>query len=83
MKLFFITGTPPSLYNKIVNDPFAPCNPYRMAIDYVMEPPLFKTSEINYAKTWLLDPRDPQVEKPKIIQNLNKKLTITVYNKRK
>ena len=80
-ELFSITGTPPSLYNKIVGDPFAPRNPYRMAIDYVKEPPMFKITETHYAKTWLLDPRAPKVEKPKIIQNLHEKLTHTVYNK--
>ena len=78
--LFSISGTPPSLYNKIVGDPFAPRNPYRMAIDYVKEPPMFKVSDTHYAKTWLLDPRAPKVEKPKIIQNLHEKLTHTVYN---
>ncbi len=79
-ELFSITGTPPSLYNKIVGDPFAPRNPYRMAIDYVKEPPLFKITETHYAKTWLLDPRAPKVEKPKIIQNLHEKLTNTIYS---
>ena len=78
-ELFSITGTPPSLYNKIVGDPFAPRNPYRMAIDYVKEPPMFKITETHYAKTWLLDERAPKVEKPKIIQNLHEKLTHTVY----
>ncbi|MDE7477934.1 MAG: ATP-binding cassette domain-containing protein, partial [Lachnospiraceae bacterium] len=32
-KLYSITGTPPSLYNKIVGDAFAPRNPYCMKID--------------------------------------------------
>ena len=80
-ELFSITGTPPSLYNKIIGDPFAPRNPYRMAIDYVKEPPMFKITETHYAKTWLLDPRAPKVEKPKIIQNLHEKLSNTVYTK--
>ena len=78
-ELFSITGTPPSLYNKIVGDPFAPRNPYRMAIDYVKDPPMFKVTETHYAKTWLLDERAPKIEKPKIIQNLHEKLTNTVY----
>ena len=32
-KLYSITGTPPSLYNKIVGDSFAPRNPYCLKID--------------------------------------------------
>ena len=65
--------------NKIIGDPFAPRNPYRMAIDYVKEPPMFKITETHYAKTWLLDPRAPKVEKPEIIQNIHEKL-VKVFN---
>lgn len=32
-ELYSITGTPPSLYNTIVGDPFAPRNPYCLKID--------------------------------------------------
>ncbi|QUC66984.1 oligopeptide transport system ATP-binding protein [Aristaeella hokkaidonensis] len=73
-ELFSITGTPPSLYNKIVGDPFAPRNNYCMKIDTLKEPPMFQVSETHYAKTWLLDPRAPKVEKPKIIENIHEKL---------
>ena len=73
-KLYSITGTPPSLYNKIVGDAFAPRNPYCMKIDTLVEPPMFRVSETHYAKTWLLDPRAPKVEKPEIIQNTHEKL---------
>ena len=73
-KLFSISGTPPSLYNKIVGDPFAPRNQYCMKIDTLLEPPMFKVSDTHYAKTWLLDPRSPKVEKPEIIQNIHEKL---------
>ena len=72
--LYSITGTPPSLYNKIVGDAFAPRNPYCMHIDTVLEPPMFKVTDTHYAKTWLLDPRAPKVEKPEIIQNIHEKL---------
>ncbi|MCR4676796.1 MAG: ATP-binding cassette domain-containing protein [Sphaerochaetaceae bacterium] len=75
--LFSIPGTPPSLYNKIVGDAFAPRSSYAMAIDRVKEPPMFKVSETHYAKTWLLDPRAPKVEPPKIIQNLHEKMMKT------
>ena len=53
-KLYSINGTPPSLYNKVVGDAFAPRNPYCMKIDTLKEPPMFKVSDTHYAKTWLL-----------------------------
>ena len=73
-KLYSITGTPPSLYNKIVGDAFAPRNPYCLKIDTVKEPPMFQVSETHFAKTWLADPRAPKVEKPEIIQGIHEKL---------
>jgi oligopeptide/dipeptide ABC transporter, ATP-binding protein, C-terminal domain len=73
-ELYSITGTPPSLYNKIVGDPFAPRNPYCMKIDTLKEPPMFQVSETHFAKTWLLDPRSPQIEKPEAIQGIHEKL---------
>ncbi len=78
--LFSIPGTPPSLYNKIVGDAFAPRNQYAMAIDLVKEPPMFKVSETHYAKTWLLDPRAPKTEAPKNIQNLHEKMLKSYVN---
>ena len=72
--LFSIPGTPPSLYNKIKGDAFAPRNKYAMAVDLEEEPPMFKVSETHYAKTWLLDPRAPKTEAPKNIQNLHEKM---------
>ena len=73
-ELYSITGTPPSLYNKIVGDPFAPRNPYCMKIDTLKEPPMYQVSETHFAKTWLLDPRSPHVEKPEAIQGIHEKL---------
>ncbi len=73
-KLFSISGTPPSLYNNIVGDPFAPRNQYCMKIDTMKEPPMFQVSDTHYAKTWLLDPRSPKVEKPQAIHNIHEKL---------
>ena len=78
-KLYSISGTPPSLYNKIVGDAFAPRNPYCLKIDTLKEPPMFKISETHYAKTWLLDPRSPKVEKPEIIQDIHEKMQ-AAYN---
>ncbi len=73
-KLYSITGTPPSLYNKIVGDPFAPRNPFCLKIDTLEDPPMFQISETHFAKTWLLDPRSPKVEKPEGIHDIHEKL---------
>jgi len=78
--LFSIPGTPPSLYNKIVGDAFAPRNKYAMAIDLVEEPPMFQVSETHFAKTWLLDPRAPKTEPPKNIQDLHEKMKKSYVN---
>lgn len=78
-KLYSITGTPPSLYNDIVGDAFAPRNPYCLRIDTLKEPPMFKVSDTHYAKTWLLDPRSPKIEKPESIQNIHEKL-VNAFN---
>lgn len=75
--LFSIPGTPPSLYNKIVGDAFAPRNKYAMEIDLVEEPPVFEVSPTHWAKTWLLDPRAPKTEAPANIQNLHEKMLKT------
>lgn len=73
-KLYSITGTPPSLYNNIVGDAFAPRNPYCLKIDTLLEPPMFKVTDTHYAKTWLLDPKAPKIEKPEGIQDIHEKL---------
>lgn len=78
-KLYSITGTPPSLYNNITGDPFAPRNPYCLKIDTLAEPPMFQVSDTHYAKTWLLDPRAPKIEKPEGIRDIHNKL-IKVFN---
>lgn len=72
--LYSIIGTPPSLFNKIEGDAFAPRNPYALEIDFVKEPPMFKVSETHYAKTWLLDPRAPKVERPKILEEISSRV---------
>ena len=72
--LYYITGTPPSLYNEIKGDAFAPRNPKALKIDFEQEPPFFKVTDTHYAKTWLLDPRAPKLDKPEAIQNLHEKI---------
>ena len=73
-KLYSITGTPPSLYNSIVGDAFAPRNPYCMKIDTLAEPPMFKVTETHYARTWLLHEDAPETKKPEIIEDIHGKL---------
>lgn len=78
-KLYSIAGTPPSLYNQIVGDAFAPRNPYCLKVDTLKEPPMFRVTDTHYAKTWLLDPRAPKIEKPEIIRDIHGTLR-TVFN---
>ena len=78
-KLYSIAGTPPSLYNETVGDAFAPRNPYCLRVDTLREPPMFKVTDTHYAKTWLLDPRAPKVEKPDIIRDIHGTL-MKVFN---
>lgn len=66
-KLDSIPGTPPNMIYPPKGDAFAPRSKYAMAIDFKEEPPLFKVSETHYAATWLLDPRAPKAEMPKIV----------------
>lgn len=73
-KLYAITGTPPSLFEEVVGDAFAPRNPYAMQIDFESEPPMFQISKTHYAKTWLLDPRAPKVKLPATIHRLHERL---------
>ncbi|KRN20765.1 ABC transporter ATP-binding protein [Lacticaseibacillus camelliae] len=77
-QLYSIPGTPPSLYKDIVGDAFAPRDPWAMKVDFKADPPFFKVSDTHYAKTWLLDPRAPKTEKPKLIQNLHERMAATV-----
>ena len=72
--LYYITGTPPSLFNKIIGDSFAPRNPNALKIDFAKEPPFFRVTDTHYAKTWLLDPRAPELDKPEVIHDLHEKI---------
>ncbi len=72
--LAYIKGNPPSFSGEIIGDAFAPRNAFAMNIDFVKEPPVFNISPTHWAKTWLLDPRAPKVEKPKVIQELHERM---------
>jgi oligopeptide transport system ATP-binding protein len=68
--LFSIKGTPPNLFHSVAGDAFAPRNPYALKIDFEQRPPLFQVTDTHFARTWLLDPRAPVVQVPKVIAGL-------------
>ena len=68
--LYTIVGTPPNLFYEVHGDAFAPRNPHPLKIDFVRRPPLFAVTPTHFARTWLLDPRSPQVEPPEHIRSL-------------
>ncbi|MGT2743405.1 ABC transporter ATP-binding protein [Streptococcus plurextorum] len=74
-ELFSIPGTPPSLYAPIKGDAFALRSSYAMQIDFEEPAPKFKVTDVHWAKTWLLHPEAPVVEKPEVIQNLHEKIS--------
>ncbi|AJG25472.1 ABC transporter ATP-binding protein [Streptococcus iniae] len=73
--LFSIPGTPPSLYKPIVGDAFAPRSQYAMTIDFEENVPRFEINGTHWAKTWLLHPDAPKVQKPEVIRNLHDKIS--------
>ncbi len=70
-KLPAIDGTPPNLFHKVVGDSFAPRNRKALNIDFLEEPPLFDVTPTHQAKTWMLDPRAPQIQQPDTIRKLS------------
>lgn len=78
--LFSIPGTPPSLYTSIKGDAFAPRSRYAMKIDFEEDVPKFAVSETHWAKTWLLHPDAPKVDKPEVIQDLHQKISQKMTN---
>ena len=86
-KLEAIPGTPPDMNFPPVGDAFALRSKYAMAVDFKQMPPFFKVNDTHYAATWLLDPRAPKAEMPKIvstrIKNCLKKAGVTYEQLRK
>ena len=72
-QLYSIEGTPPNLFYEVHGDAFAARNPHPLKIDFVKCPPMFEVTPTHFARTWLLDPRSPGVEKPEHIKRLNEK----------
>lgn len=66
-KLEAIPGTPPNMIYPPVGDAFAARNKYALEIDFEEQPPMFKVSDTHYAATWLLHPKAPKVDPPKIV----------------
>lgn len=66
-KLEAIPGTPPNMIYPPEGDAFAARSKYAMNIDFRRQPPYYKVSDTHYAATWLLDPKAPKVEMPKIV----------------
>lgn len=70
--LYGIKGNPPDLFSEIKGDAFAMRNPKALKIDFIKKPPYFSVSPTHKAKTWLLDPRAPNLDPPKSIYKLKK-----------
>ncbi len=66
-KLEAIPGTPPNMIFPPKGDAFAARNKYAMEIDFEEQPPMFRISDTHYAATWLLHPKAPHVDPPKIV----------------
>ena len=79
--LYAIHGTPPSLYDEIKGDAFAPRSEYAMQIDFEEEPPMFAVSDTHFAKTWLMDPRAPKVQPPLQVRTLHERMLNSAFDK--
>ena len=64
-RLYSIPGSPPNLLNQVKGDAFAPRNQYALAIDYEEEPPKFQITDTHYVRSWLADPRAPEIDRRK------------------
>lgn len=68
-RLLAIPGTPPNMIYPPKGDAFAARNNYALKIDFEKEPPYFRLSDTHMAATWLLHPKAPKVEMPKILSD--------------
>jgi oligopeptide transport system ATP-binding protein len=72
-KLFYIEGTPPSLYHKVVGDAFAPRNPFALEIDFVRN--LLCSNYLNTpCKNMVIGSSGSKMNLRRIIHDLHKKL---------
>jgi oligopeptide transport system ATP-binding protein len=63
-RLYSIPGSPPNLLHEPEGDAFADRNPFALAIDKKVMPPLFRITDTHYAATWLLHPDAPKIDIP-------------------
>ena len=77
-KLPAIEGTPPNLFNEIHGDAFAPRNRHALNIDYLEEPPMYEITATHMAKSWLRDPRAPELDQPKAIERLKNQTGVSL-----
>ncbi|MBQ7145486.1 MAG: ATP-binding cassette domain-containing protein [Lachnospiraceae bacterium] len=68
-KLEAIPGTPPNMIYPPKGDAFAARSKYAMNIDFREQPEYYRISDTHYTATWLLDPKAPKVEMPKIVSD--------------
>ena len=68
-KLDAIPGTPPNMIYPPKGEAFAARNAHALKIDFEQEPPFFKLSDTNYAATWTLHPKAPELPMPEVLKN--------------
>ncbi|NLG57119.1 MAG: ABC transporter ATP-binding protein [Clostridiales bacterium] len=71
-ELSSIRGTPPSLFTHIQGDAFAPRNPHALNIDFLQLPPYFDVTPSHKVRSWLLDPRAPEVKPPAVLSRIRR-----------
>ena len=78
--LYTIPGSPPDMANLPLGDPFAPRNPFAVAIDFKEEPPLFEVKGTHFAATWTLHPMYPKFTIPENTKIRLKELSKVLKN---
>jgi oligopeptide transport system ATP-binding protein len=73
-RLFSITGSPPSPFEDIKGDAFAPRNPHALKVDFMEPPPWFDVSPTHRVKSWLAHEWAPKVNPPPAVQRLEERV---------
>jgi oligopeptide transport system ATP-binding protein len=68
--LYSIAGTPPNLQLDVSGDAFAPRNPKALNIDFIERPPFFEVSPTHKVRSWLMDPRAPELDPPETVKRI-------------
>ena len=69
-ELYSIAGTPPNLQMEIQGDAFASRNPQALKIDFLERPPFFEVTPTHKVRSWLMDPRAPEIKPPETVRRL-------------